>query len=308
MSLLKRSLFFALLVCVGCSAQSSSPADTNKRIEDHVRAHFSVPSSVQIRVGDRKPSEFSGYDQVTVTFTQGERKQPFDFLVSKDNKTLIRMTKIDITEDLEAKAKREAAEAMAKIDLKNRPWMGSKDAKVTIVNYDDFQCPFCSRMHQALVNDVMKSYGDRVKLVYKDFPLTAIHPWATRASVNANCLATQSNDSYWAYANAVHARAPEISANRSRGLTDQFGQLDSLALEQGRQYKVDEAKLQACINKQDESAVKASMAEAESLGVQATPTLFVNGVRLEGALPPSELRAAIDKALQDAGQGHGSTK
>ena len=121
-----------------------------------------------------------------VKFSYGEQTQTREFLLSKDGKTLISVMKMDLTRDPQA-------EMMAKIDLKGRPVRGNKDAKVTVVVYDDFQCPYCSRMHQTL-NDVLKSYGDRIKVVYKDFPLMEIHPWAERAAIDSDCLAKQSAD------------------------------------------------------------------------------------------------------------------
>jgi protein-disulfide isomerase len=295
-SLLKHSLLFVFVVCLGCSAQSNAPSDLNARIEHQIRSYFQLPTTVQIALGARKPSsDFPGYDQLPVTLTQGEKKLTYDFLVAKDGKTLVRLTKIDLNKD-------PYVETMNKIDTKNRPFMGNKDAKVVLVNYDDFQCPFCREMHAVLIQNVMKKYGDRVKLVYKDYPLYQIHPWASRAAVDANCLASENNNAYWGFANYVHAHAPEISGPKGTPIPDQMKLVDKAAVDQGHDFKVDETKLQACINKQDDSAVKASVNEAESLSVEATPTLFVNGMRVDGLVPPSDLYAIIDQALKDAGQ------
>ena len=153
MLLFRRSLLVILLLCLGCAAQSNV-SDLDRRIERQVRAHFQIPASVQVEVGPHKASDFPGYDAVAITVSQAARKQSLEFLVSKDGKTLVRMTKLDITKD-------PYAEVMNKIDTSNRPFRGNKDAKVVIVNYDDFQCPFCSRMHQTL-SEVMQSYGGRV--------------------------------------------------------------------------------------------------------------------------------------------------
>lgn len=295
MSLFKHSLLFLLLVCLGCSAQSNAPTDQNQRIERQVRAYFQIPMNVKITLGARKPSEFTGYEQLPITFAQGERIQNYDFLISKDGKTLIRMMKIDVSKD-------PYAETMAKIDTNGRPFLGNKDAKVTIVNYDDFQCPFCREMHKELMDDVMKTYGDRVKLVYKDYPLYQIHPWASRAAIDAGCLAAQSNDAYWGFANYVHAHAPEISGERGAPLPEQLKKVDAVALDQGKNFKVDESKLQACVQKQDESKLKASVDEAGTLNVEATPTLFINGMRIDGMVPAQTLKATIDQALKEAGQ------
>jgi protein-disulfide isomerase len=295
-SLVKGSIVAVLLLCLGCKAQSpAANTELDRRIEKQIRLIYEdrLPADVQMVITARKPSEFPNYDNLTVTFTQGDRKQTQEFLVSKDGKTLARFAKWDISKD-------PYAELMTKIDTNGRPFKGNKDAKVVIVNYDDFQCPFCSRMHTTM-NVLMKQYGDRVKLIYKDFPLVEIHPWAMRAAVDANCLAKQNTDAYWAFADYLHAHGSDISGEKHDVKIAQ-GNVDKAARDQAKQLNLDSAKLDACLAKPDEAAVQASMAEALQLGVQATPTLFINGERIGGALPAKEVEAVIARALKDAGQ------
>jgi protein-disulfide isomerase len=280
-----------LVICAGCSAQSASP-ELSQRIERQVRSHYSIPPQVKVSLSNLKPSEFPNYDSLIVTFDTGEKKQTFDFLLSKDGKTLARLSKMDLSAD-------PYADVMKKIDVKQRPVRGNKDAKVVAVNFDDFECPFCSRMHQTLFPGLLKEYGDRVQFVYKDFPLVEIHPWAMHAAVDANCLASQNNDAYWQFADYLHSNQKEISGEK--GHEAQFSALDAAALKQGQDLKLDAPKLQACIKAQDETAVKASMHEGDSLGIEATPTMFVNGEKIDGALPIDEVRAVLDRALQQAG-------
>jgi protein-disulfide isomerase len=292
-TILRRSILVLLLVCLGCSAQLAPvPSDLNQKIERQVRATYSIPATVKITIGTLHPSDFTGYDALTISMEGGEKKQTYDFLLSKDGKTLARMTKLDLTKD-------PYVEAMKKIDLNGRPIRGSKDAKVVVVNFDDFECPFCSRMHQTLFPELLKEYGDRVEFVYKDYPLTDIHPWATHAAIDANCLAAQNNDAYWDFADNIHANQREV--NSEKGRDAQFATLDRMTLEQGQKHSLDQSKLQACVKAQNEDAIKASMHEAEGVGVTATPTLFVNGQEMDGALPITEMRAALDRALQQAG-------
>ena len=215
-----------------------------------------------------------------------------NFLLSKDDKTLIRMTRLDLTKD-------PYAEVMQKIDAKDRPVRGNKDAKVVVINYDDFECPFCSRMHQTLFPGLLKEYGDRVEFIYKDFPLLEMHPWAMHAAVDANCLAAQSGDAYWDFADYLHANQKDVSAAKDRD--GQFAVLDRLAMDQAAKHKLDAGKLQACVKAQNEDAVKASLKEGEALGVEATPTLYINGEKMDGVQPIGDLRAALDRALQEAG-------
>ncbi|MGA8299795.1 MAG: thioredoxin domain-containing protein [Terriglobales bacterium] len=313
--MVRRACLFLLTICVGCSAQSPSPkaaakaapnsptsassvlsapvpsGDLAQQIERHVRAHYSLPPDVDLVLGSIRPSDFPNYDELTITFASPDKKQPYEFLLSRDRKTLMRVTKMDLSHD-------PYAEIMKKIDLSNRPTRGNKDAKVVMVNYDDFECPFCSRMHATLFPEIYKEYGDRVLIIYKDYPLEEIHPWAVHAAVDANCLAAQSADAYWDYADYLHANQRAVSA---KGKDGENAELDRLATLQGQTHKVDGPKLQACLKAQDDKAVRASMKEGDDLGVNATPALFVNGQKLDGAVPIEEVRAAIDQALKDAG-------
>jgi protein-disulfide isomerase len=288
---LRRATLVLLLVCLGCSAQSAPP-EVARRIEQQVRTFYTIPGGVKVILGNLKPSEFPNYDALTITFDGGEKKQQYEFLLAKDGKTLIRMTKLDLSKD-------PFAEIMRKIDVSNRPIRGGSNAKVVAVNYDDFECPFCSRMHQTLFPELLKEYGDRVTFIYKDFPLAEIHPWATHAAVNANCLAAQNKDAYWDFADYIHANQSEV--NSEKGHDSQFAALDRIAVSQGQKHSLDGTKLQACIKAQQDDAVKASVHEGEALGIEATPTMFINGEKVDGALPIGELRAILDRALVQAG-------
>jgi len=293
--LYRRILFLAVaLVCLACSAQTPTSADLNRRIEKQIRMTFHIPAQIPINIGPRKPSEFTGYDTITVNFGASDKSKPYDFLVSKDDKTLVQLTKMDLSVD-------PGAAIMNKIDTSGRPFRGAKDAKVTVVVYDDFQCPFCSRMHQELFQDVMKDYGDRVKVIYKDFPLFEIHPWAGHAAVNAGCLAQQSGAAFWDFADTVHYNPKQIMGDK-RPLEGQIAELDRVTLELGHKHDVDMTKLEQCVKAQNQTALQASVKEATDLGVEGTPALFINGVKLDGAVPAAELRATLDQALRDAGE------
>lgn len=258
------------------------------RIQNEIRTHYNVPQQITISVAQPTAGGVSGYDDLAITLLGGSHPSTHEFLISKDRKTLAHMEKYDVSQDL-----------MSKIDLKGRAVRGNPNAKVTIVNFDDFQCPFCSRLHANLFTTVFKDYADKVKVVYKDYPLVEIHPWAMRAAIDGNCLAEQNNEAYWDFADYVHANQ-KLVAGASR--TDAFSNLDNAAKTQAQKHQLDQDKLQACVQKQDESAVRASMAEGDKLGVDATPTLFINGERFTGAVPEQELRAVLNRALADSGQ------
>jgi protein-disulfide isomerase len=288
--MMRRAFVAVLLICLGCSAQSP-PSDVARLVERQVRSHYAIPSDVKVVVGALRPSEFPNYDALTVTMSSSNKKQELEFLLSRDHKALVRFTKFDLTSD-------PYAEIMKKIDVSGRPARGNINAKVTVVNYDDFECPFCSRMHTALFPGLFKEYGDRVLFIYKDYPLEEIHPWAVHAAVNANCLGAQNGDAYWDYADYLHANQSAI--NGERGRDGQNAELDKLAALQGQKHNLDVGKLQACLKAQDDKAVRASIHEGNTVGVDATPTMFVNGQKLDGAVPVDEVRGALDRALKDA--------
>jgi protein-disulfide isomerase len=294
-TLCKRTFILFLLVCLGCSAQA--PTDVAQRIERQLRVSYNVPATVKVIIAAPHTSEFPNYDSVTVTFDGDGKKQNYDFLLSKDQKTLIRMTKMDLSKD-------PYAENMKKIDVKGRPVRGNPNAKVVVVNYDDFQCPYCSHMHETLFPGLLKEYGDRVAFIYKDFPLSEIHPWAIHAAVDANCLASQNNDAYWDFADYIHANRDVV--NSEKGHDNQLAALDKITLNEAGKFKLDSGKLQACVKAQNDDAVKASTKEGESLGISGTPTMFINGQMLDGARSTAEVRALFDTALQQAGVTTGS--
>jgi protein-disulfide isomerase len=289
--LCKRTLMFLLMTCLGIAAQVPS-ADLTQRIERQIRSYYDLPDSVKITISAPHASEFATYAGYTVMLEGDGNKKVFDFLLSKDQKTLIRMTKMDMSKD-------PYAENMKKIDVKGRPVRGNPNAKVVIVNFDDFECPFCSRAHQTLFPELLKEYGDRIAFIYKDFPLSEIHPWAIHAAVDANCLAALNNDAYWDFADYIHSNQQVV--NSEKGHDNQFAALDRITLTEGAKFKVDTAKLQACVKAQKEDAVTASVKEGEALGVDGTPTMFVNGRSVNGARSAEEFRAVFDSALQQAG-------
>jgi len=262
--------------------------EISHRIQTEIRSRYNVPPQISISLSAPKSGAMAGYDDVTVTFSGGSHTTSHTFMISKDRKTLAHLETMDISVDL-----------MSKIDVKGRPVKGNPNAKVTVVYYDDFQCPFCSRMHTTLFGNLFKDYSDKVKVIFKDYPLVEIHPWAMHAAVDANCLGEQNNQAYWDFADYVHANQRMVAG---KSVPEAFANLDTAARDQGQKYKVDQDKFQACLKKQDESSVRASMAEADKLGVDSTPTMFINGERFTGVIPEQELRAALDRDLAESAQ------
>jgi protein-disulfide isomerase len=284
----------ALGLAAGCKAQTDkSTADPGltRRIEVMVRAQFNMPPDIAVAIGQRTPSDFPGYDNLPVTISRGGRSQELKFLISKDNKTLARLETFSLDKN-----------PAMNIDIAGRPVRGNPNARVTVINFDDLECPYCARMHQSLFPNTLNRYKDKVRFVYKDDPLTEIHPWAMHAAVNANCLAEQNGDVYWKYVDYLHSHGQEVNGEgQDRDVKKSFAALDRIAKDEATVAKLDADKLNACITKQDESKVKASATLAESLGIEGTPALFIEGERINGAMPEEQLWMVIDRALRAAG-------
>jgi protein-disulfide isomerase len=272
-----------------------TPADQH-RIEVLLRQKANLPPGSTVNIGPRTPSDVPGYDNVAVSFSaDGKVSRPVNFLLSKDGKTLAEFSKFDIS-----------ADPRTLVSADGRPSRGGPaDAPVLIVGFDDLECPFCARLHESLFPALTQRYGDKVHFVYKDFPLD-IHPWAMHAAVDINCMGAQSPQGYWNLVDYIHAHASDIGADPKDPKADKTlpraeQQLDTLTRAQGQAQKADMPKLNACLTKQDTSAIEASRKVGDSLGIESTPTLFINGVKLEGAVPLDFLFAEIDDALRAEG-------
>ena len=168
------------------------------------------------------------------------------------------------------------------VDLDGARIRGPEDAPVTIVEFSDFQCPYCKRV-QPVLTELAEQYGDQVRWVFKDLPLADIHPDAVRAAQVARCAGDQGK--FWEY--------------RSK-LFEQELFTDGTYQEIAQELKVKPAALIECADsKKHEEAVTQETAEARGLGIDGTPAILVNGVLLTGARPIEAYRAVIDRELKD---------
>lgn len=158
---------------------------------------------------------------------------------------------------------------------------GNPDAKVTIIEFSDYQCPFCQRFHPT-VQQALDEYGDDVRWVYKHFPLDSIHPEARPSANAAECAGEQGK--FWEYSD-------ELFANQTRLGTPYY---KSLAVELG----IGGSNFDDCVDSgKYDSKVDADYQQGLAAGVQGTPATFINGRLISGAQPYSALKSAIDSAL-----------
>src|SRR5437016_5379109 len=161
----------------------------DQRVEEYFQKTANLPANIILKVTDVVPADAPGLLTANLEASNGTNTQKVPLVLSRDGRFLIQGQLTDLTID-PFKAN------MEKIALKDEPMRGNPNATVTIVEYSDFQCPFCSRAYHTVEDQVMKDYGDRVRLIYKNFPLD-IHPWAEHGALAAACARGQSPEAFW---------------------------------------------------------------------------------------------------------------
>lgn len=169
-----------------------------------------------------------------------------------------------------------------RINTEDSPSLGNENAKVTIVEFSDFQCPFCARGAER-IHELKKKYGNKVRFVFKHFPLP-FHKHAEKASVASLCAHEQNKGAFW----KMHDLMFE---NQSK-----LGEAD--LVEHGKTLGLDKEKFQACLSSMKYlSKVQKDMEEGKKLGINSTPTFFVNGKIINGAQPVSVFSELIEEDL-----------
>ena len=262
----------------GGGQAASDDAISNKVVEYFGKA-VSTPG-VTFKVTKIEPAEVPGFKKGHLEAALGQQKQDVPFYVSNDGRYLFRSDAIDLTMD-------PFQAVMQKIKLDGAPTRGPADAKVTVVEFSDFECPYCGQAWEIFEKQVYPQYADKVRFVFKQMPLTQIHPFAEDAAVAAMCALQQGNDQFWKLYEGLFAQQGEITKENLPAKVEEIATAAGL----------DVPKLKDCMQgRKSLDAVKADQAEAAAVGVSGTPTFFVNGRRVQGA-DANAFKQAIDQAL-----------
>ncbi|HZR85113.1 MAG TPA: thioredoxin domain-containing protein [Candidatus Binatia bacterium] len=266
----------ALAAFVGFAAWSATAADSTDALVKYFRKKNNLPPTQNITVKDVKDSPIKGAKQGVLDIAG----QQVAFIASPDMRYVVFGDVDDITVD-PSKA------VMDKISLKGEPFKGPKDAKVTIVEYSDFQCPFCSKGYNTMEKEVLPQYTDKVKFYYKHLPLN-FHPWAEPAAIAYECIKQQDPEAAWVvyrgfFENQKDVNPTNVKEKAMGFITDK---------------KIDKAKFDDCYdNKKTLPKINADRAEAAALGITGTPSFVVNGRHVKGAQPADRFKAVIDDEL-----------
>ncbi len=246
-------------------AQSAPPSDLQKKIERYLRHIYAFGPDVKLAVPEPKESEVAGLLVTTIELTSGESHDTAKMYVSKDGKFLFRGDVLDLGKD-------PFAENRAKLELKDAPSTGNPNGTVTVVEFADFECPVCRQLHEEL-RTLLPKYP-QVKFYFKDYPIEQIHPWAKTAAIASRCAYMQKPDAFWKFYDAFYDGQELISAANAW----------DKAMDFAGQAGLDQAAFKVCLTAPEAGqAVDASVADAKTLDVISTPTIFVNGRRVVGA-------------------------
>lgn len=259
-------------------------ADPTPEIIQHVHELFKVPQTSNVTVGPFRNSAFPNMYATTITVDDGKQKAAQDFYVTKDRRCLVLGTVFNLGLD-------PRLEALRTLAVQNQPSQGPPSAPVTIVEFSDFQCPMCARVHEFLEKELLPRYRGKVRLVFKEFPLVAIHDWSLTAAIASQCV----------YQINPEAFAPFRSLVFQNQGTLNLANLRDLLLSYGEQAGVDRVKLAGCLDaKAALPRVEQNALEGKRLGIQSTPTSFVNGKMIVGMPSVDAFYSAVDEALRAA--------
>lgn len=176
------------------------------------------------------------------------------------------------------------APAIVKVSSAGRPARGPADAKVTLVAFLDYQCPFCGRDFRETYPLIERHYGSKIRYVVRNFPLTTIHPYAEKAAEAAECARGQGH--FWPYHDWLFRHQDALEVPKLKRYARRLG-LDGVAFDR-------------CLDRGRETAeIRRDIAAGTAAGVTGTPTFFVNGRRIVGAVPYATMATTIDAALKN---------
>jgi protein-disulfide isomerase len=245
-------------------SSGSKPATVEVRVEKYLRNLYAWGPTFDVKVGPSKPSPIPDLLEVPVTVAMGGQSDTAVVYVSKTGDFLLRGELSDMAVD-------PFADIRSKLHVGASPSMGPEDAKITLIEFADFECPSCRQLDLVL-RELLPRHPE-VRLVFKHYPLTDIHPWAMTAAIASQCAFQQDPAAFWKMHDAIFDAQDVISASNV------WDKMLDLANQQGLNAET----YQSCLtNPETATQVKATIEEGHALTISATPTTFVNGRRVVG--------------------------
>lgn len=266
-----------LAAALGAGEDKKSALD-KATLEAYVRHLFMWGPQIQVQVGDPKPSEVDGLFEVNVHASAGAASIDQRFYVSKDGRKILQGSSYDVNRN-------PFRPVIEKLNPEGAPSLGTPGAPVELFLFTDFQCPYCKQEAKVLRDNLLQQFPKEVRLYFKDFPLEAIHPWARTAAIAGRCVFQRDPGLFWEYHDWVFENQASFKPDT----------LKASILEFARKKQIDLLQFGRCLEaKETQAEVNRSIAEARSLQINQTPTLFVNGRRLASSVSWPQLKAIID--------------
>jgi protein-disulfide isomerase len=238
-----------------------------KTVEAYLRNLYAFGADTTVKVAAPKDIGVEGLQELDIEVKIGDNQQTGKVYVTKDGKFMFRGELSDLSKD-------PLAENRAQLQTKDSPSLGPANAPVTLVEFSDFECPVCRSLHDAL-RGLLPNYP-QLRVVFKDYPLEQIHPWARTAALAGRCAYQQSPAAFWKMYDLIYDGQDLISAENAWAKMTDFASRSGLNPET---FKTCMASPEAG------AAIDASRANGLQLEVGSTPTMFVNGRRIVGADP-----------------------
>ena len=286
--LVKKLCALALLAATAFSQAPDRKASFDKpALEAYIRRLELLIPAVKITIDDPTPAPYlEGFSAVTVHFSYNGQTKDTPYMVSDDGATLIRGEAFPL--------KRSPFQAnLDKIHTEGEPAFGGPaDAPVTLVIYADFECPYCKAEAPILRQNLPQTYGKKVRVVFRDFPISEPHPWALAAHIAGRCVYRQDEKKFWKFFDWIYTVQPEITVENFPDRVNQWARDNGLKA----------ADFSTCVDtKATEPEVVKSIEEGHALGVDSTPTSFLNGSKLAGTIEWDVLRQLINIELDRLG-------
>src|ERR1035437_999877 len=274
----------ALMLVAASSAQSDKKSAFNKaEMEAYVRHLWVLPATLGVNVGDPKPStELPGFQDVTIKIIQGQASQEVLLYVSKDGTKILQGNVYDVNFNPFKKD-------LDRLKTAGQPSLGTPGATVVLVVFSDLQCPHCKIEAQMLRQNLVANYPTQVRLYFYDFPIEQLHPWAKAAAMGGRCVFRQDPGSFWEYHDWVFGHQETISPEN----------LKEIAMIWAKDRKdIDSLQLGQCMDsKATEKEVEAEVEQGKVMKIDGTPTLFVNGRRIQNSIDWPSLKTTIDNEI-----------
>jgi protein-disulfide isomerase len=274
-----------ILACTSGSGQEPPGRQDGgtSKLEAYIRHVLAWPApAVKVTMTEARSSDLAGFSEIVVKGERAGKIATERFLVSPDGRSLIRGSVYSLARD-------PFASLRPKLSGDDHPMLGRRDAPVSVVLFSDLECPYCRALAKTLRTE-LPAYADRVSLLFADFPLEDIHPWAREAALLGKCVFRQSPDLFWKYHDWVFEHQEEIG----QGPFDKFVE-PALAALPG----VDARTASGCLNSRaEEKSIDRTMQAGKDIGVEVAPTFFVNGRKLAGAVPWDTLKIVLDEELE----------